>query len=363
MTRVHHPKLEIKAVSKSYGDVVALSPSNLDVQQGEFLTLLGPSGSGKTTLLMMIAGLTSPSGGQILIDQQDVTSTPSHERNIGVVFQNYALFPHMTVAENVAFPLKMRKWSRQQADAAVRDAMAVVRLDRFGDRLPTQLSGGQQQRVALARAIVFKPTLVLMDEPLGALDRKLRDELKVEIRRLHKQLATTIIYVTHDQEEAMVLSDRICLMDQARIVQVDPPSILYNVPRTLFAADFLGESNILKGTIVQVRDSSFEFKLELEETRLPVSASGNGSASGVRSVMIRPERIRIVPADFGGSGTLRLRVTSVLNIGSMYKIIGQLNAGSELRLAVIGQSHCPAREGEIIHVNLPTEDLILLGSQ
>lgn len=362
MTGMSHPKLQIRGLSKKYGDVVALSPSDLDVRQGEFLTLLGPSGSGKTTLLMMIAGLTLPSKGQILIDSLDVTSTPSHQRNIGVVFQNYALFPHMTVAENVAFPLRMRKWPGQKIDAAVREAMSVVRLEPFANRLPAQLSGGQQQRVALARAIVFQPALVLMDEPLGALDKKLRDELKEEIRRLHKQLGATIIYVTHDQEEAMVLSDRITLMDQAKIVQIDRPSALYNFPESVFAADFLGESNILKAT-VQARDANLEFRLQSEDISLPLAPSEDFHVGSGHSLMIRPERIRILPSGDTSRGRMMLNVVSVLNIGSMYKVTGRLNGGTELRLSVLGKKECPVREGEIISVELPPEDLIVLNSQ
>lgn len=362
MTGASHPKLQIKRVSKKYGDAVALLPSDLDVKQGEFLTLLGPSGSGKTTLLMMIAGLTLPSEGQILIDSLDVTSTPSHKRNIGVVFQNYALFPHMTVAENIAFPLRMRKWPAHEIDAAVHDAMAVVRLGSFGNRLPAQLSGGQQQRVALARAIVFKPALVLMDEPLGALDKKLRDELKDEIRRLHKQLGATIIYVTHDQEEAMVLSDRITLMDQAKIVQVDSPSALYNLPKTVFAADFLGESNILKATVLG-DGGQLEFRLQSEDVRLPVSSPENLRIGSGHSLMIRPERIRILPADSTSKNKIAIDVSSVVNIGSIFKVIGRLAGGTEIRISVPGQKICQIQEGERIFVDLPADDLVVLGAQ
>jgi putative spermidine/putrescine transport system ATP-binding protein len=236
-------KLRISGVSKKYGDTFALRPSDLDIQQGEFVTLLGPSGSGKTTLLMMIAGLVHPTAGDIWIDGRKATRQQPYERDVGMMFQSYALFPHMTVGENIAFPLKMRRASQDAIRTAVDDVLQQIKLPHVRNRFPSELSGGQQQRVALARSIVHRPSVVLMDEPLAALDKSLRAHMQLEIRQLQQQLGITVLYVTHDQEEAMTMSDRICLMNEARIEQVASPAELYFSPRTVFAAGFVGESN------------------------------------------------------------------------------------------------------------------------
>ncbi|MEJ5231303.1 MAG: ABC transporter ATP-binding protein [Geminicoccaceae bacterium] len=237
--------IRFEAVTKLYGAVAALDCVSLEVAPGEFLTLLGPSGSGKTTLLMVLAGFTRPTSGRIVVGGEDVTRTPPHRRDFGVVFQSYALFPHMTVAQNVAYPLRMRGRPRAEMARRVAEALALVRLEGFGDRRPDQLSGGQKQRVALARAIVFEPRVLLMDEPLSALDKKLREAMQIEIRRLHERLGITTIYVTHDQREALTLSDRVAVIDGGRIRQLDPPRLLYEEPRSRFVAEFVGESTIL----------------------------------------------------------------------------------------------------------------------
>ena len=243
-------KLSIRGVGKNYGPVVALAGASLELAEGEFLTLLGPSGSGKSTLLMIVAGLTQPSVGEVWIGGKLCTYVPPNKRDIGVVFQNYALFPHLTVEENIAFPLRTRGVPASRAAGQVARALEVVQLPHVAGRLPKELSGGQQQRIALARCMVYEPSIILMDEPLGALDRKLRDHMQLEIKQLHKQLGITVLYVTHDQEEAMAMSDRICLMNQGRIEQIGSPRDLYFRPRTAFVADFLGESNILEAIVV-----------------------------------------------------------------------------------------------------------------
>src|ERR1700722_4098117 len=241
------PKLRVQKLSKRYGQVTALEPIDLTVAAGELLTVLGPSGSGKTTLLHIVSGLVEPSGGAIYIDGIDHTQTPVHRRDIGMVFQSYALFPHLTVDENVAFPLRMRRRPEAEIRRRVTAALEMVRLGGLGLRMPRALSGGQQQRVALARCFVYQPSIILMDEPLGALDKKLREHMQIEIKRLHRDTGVTIIYVTHDQEEALALSDRICLMNQARIEQVGTPEEIYERPATVFAADFIGISTIFHG--------------------------------------------------------------------------------------------------------------------
>lgn len=303
-------KVRLIDQTKRYGSVVAVDNVSLDVQEGEFLTLLGPSGSGKTTVLMMLAGLVAPSGGQILVDGQDATSKPPYERDMGVVFQSYALFPHMTVADNIAFPLKMRRLPRHEVSSRVTEALELVRLPDVGDRKPRQLSGGQQQRIALARALVFRPSVLLMDEPLGALDKKLREQMQVEIKRIQSSLGLTAVYVTHDQEEALTMSDRIAVMKDGRIIQLGVPVDMYERPRTPFVADFFGESNILRGVALGPTD---------EEYRVAIDGSGGASARdeavqrdtswailmprsaelGPRQpvvLIVRPEKIALIPA-------------------------------------------------------------------
>lgn len=294
------PKLRIKGLAKRYGDIDALLATDLTIQAGEFLTLLGPSGSGKTTLLQMVCGLVPPSAGKVIIDGQDHTTTPVHRRDIGLVFQHYALFPHLTVAENIAFPLQMRRMTSEVVKRRVAETLDLVRLGHLGERFPRELSGGQQQRVALARCFVYQPSVILMDEPLGALDRKLREHLQVEIKQLHRKTGATIIYVTHDQEEALAMSDRICLMNQARVEQVASPQDIYMKPASSFAAEFIGTSNIFHGQIgfdgahsaLAVRANSFL----LPEHTMPEGASA--------ALVVRPEAMRLGAGENSVSGTV-----------------------------------------------------------
>lgn len=292
-TRVHMPALETKLavrdLSKRYGEVVALDSTALSVRKGEFLTLLGPSGSGKTTLLQMICGLVPPSTGQIVIDGVDQTCTPVHRRDIGLVFQHYALFPHLSVRENIAFPLRMRGLANDEIERRVDASLDMVKLGHLAGRMPKALSGGQQQRVALARCFIYEPSIILMDEPLGALDKKLREHLQIEIRQLHRQTGATIIYVTHDQEEALALSDRICLMNQARIEQIGTPQEIYARPVSAFAADFIGTSNIVRGTVSDDRSA-----LHSEAFDAPLAVPAHAFAAGdSAAVVVRPERVRL----------------------------------------------------------------------
>jgi putative spermidine/putrescine transport system ATP-binding protein len=284
-------KLSIRGVSKHYGAVTALADATLELREGEFLTLLGPSGSGKTTLLMMVAGLVPPSGGEVWIDGKFATYAPPNKRDIGIVFQNYALFPHLTVRENIAFPLEMRRVAATEIETAVKRVLDIVRLPHVADRLPRELSGGQQQRIALARCMVYSPSIILMDEPLGALDRQLRDQMQLEIKELHARLGITVLYVTHDQEEAMAMSDRICLMNNGRIEQIGTPQELYFRPRSVFVAQFLGESNILDAT---VRDAGEILTLS-GPNDLVLRGRGDGAAPGEPvKLIVRPERLRLL---------------------------------------------------------------------
>lgn len=345
-------KLTIDSLTKRYGSVTALAPTSLEVAAGEFLTLLGPSGSGKTTLLMMIAGLTSPSGGRIALDGKDITTKPPHARDIGVIFQNYALFPHLSVYENIAFPLRMRGRSGAEIDHAVRQALDLVQLPQVAARLPRELSGGQQQRIAFARAVVFRPPLVLMDEPLGALDKKLRDELKFEIRKLHRELGTTIVYVTHDQDEAMLLSNRICLMNNARIEQIGTPGELYERPATRFAATFIGESNLLDaisdGDGVRIGDLRFGTALP---KRLP-------PAGALCSVLIRPERLRL---GIAGPNSVTATVENVIDLGASRRLALRLSDDLRLSAITLGGGG-PVFAGDTVQVSIDPADVVpLLG--
>jgi len=317
-------KLEARGLSKHYGSVVALAPLDLDVRSGELLTLLGPSGSGKTTLLQLICGLAEPSAGHLLIDGRDHTHLPPHRREMGVVFQSYALFPHLTVRENVAFPLEMRRTPAADIEKKVDAALAMVGLSDLGQRMPDQLSGGQQQRVALARCFVYEPGLILMDEPLGALDRKLREILQGEIRRLHRETGATIIFVTHDQEEALSLSDRVCLMSDGRIEQVGTPADIYDNPATEFAAGFIGLSNILRGSVDDGRVVTADGLLPVD--RATIAGCGNGT-KGV--LVVRPESVAVVDP---GTAVLSGWITDVVFAGAEIRLTCALKSGTSIVL-------------------------------
>ncbi len=284
--------LTTRKVTKTYGSSHAVDAVDLTVQSGEFLTLLGPSGSGKTTLLMMIAGFVQPTSGDILLGGSPITNLLPERRNFGMVFQGYALFPHLSVADNVAFPLKARGISRSESEGRVRKALAQVQLDRLADRLPRQLSGGQQQRVALARAVVFSPDLLLLDEPLSALDKRLRNDLQEELKQLHREVGKTFINVTHDQEEALTMSDRIAIMRDGAVVQVGSPKALYDRPASRFVADFLGKSNFLNCTVTGIDKDVIRCTLGGRD--FFQAASDDAPAIGNSTLLaLRPERIDV----------------------------------------------------------------------
>jgi spermidine/putrescine ABC transporter ATP-binding subunit len=301
-------QLELINVSKLFGEVRAVDNVSLSIEQGEFLTLLGPSGSGKTTSLNMIAGFEIPDRGEILLENDDITTVAPNDRGIGMVFQNYALFPHMTVADNIAFPLKMRRTPGHKIQQALKQALELVKLPQFEGRYPHQLSGGQQQRIALARAIVFKPKILLMDEPLGALDKKLRDHMRLEIKHLQESLDITVIYVTHDQEEALTMSDRIAIMNEGKIIQLDTPVALYESPANLFVADFIGESNFLKGQIAETNGERTAVVTE-EGLKVWVATFNQANPGDEVSVAIRPEKIEILSEDAVDSDDIVNRFT------------------------------------------------------
>jgi putative spermidine/putrescine transport system ATP-binding protein len=302
-------------VRKTYdGETLVIKDLSFAVRKGEFLTLLGPSGSGKTTTLMMLAGFEAPTYGEIELEGERLSRQPPYRRDFGMVFQDYSLFPHMTVAENVAFPLTVRKRSKDEVRARVGQALDMVRLGPLASRQPTQLSGGQQQRVALARALVFQPRLVLMDEPLGALDKQLREEMQLEIKHIQKTLGITAIYVTHDQQEALTMSDRIAVFREGRILQLDTPAELYKRPRSAFVAGFIGESNRLSGKVIALDSSLCSVEIEggAHVTATPFDLLGIGSRA---LLSVRPERVIIDAGPEDAPNRFDARIEEVIYYG------------------------------------------------
>ena len=290
------PLVRFTEIQKSYdGETLVVKNLNLDVAKGEFLTMLGPSGSGKTTCLMMLAGFEPATHGEIYLNEEPINKVPPHKRGIGMVFQNYALFPHMTVSENLAFPLEVRHMDKSEREQRVKRALDMVQLGAFSDRRPAQLSGGQAQRVAVARSLVFDPDLVLMDEPLGALDKNLREQMQYEIKHIHENLGLTVVYVTHDQSEALTMSNRIAVFDDGIIQQCAPPDVLYEQPENAFCANFIGENNRFLGKVVE--DNGDTVKVEIDNNAGTVIANKiNVNAVGDRSTLsLRPERVTVNP--------------------------------------------------------------------
>ena len=350
--------LSLSGVVKRFGEVLAVDGIDLGVADGEILTILGPSGSGKTTLLKMVAGFELPEAGAIELAGQDITFAPPAARGIGMVFQNYALFPHMRVAENIAFPLEMRGVARAERETRVTKALALVGLAGYEARYPKQLSGGQQQRVALARAVVFEPRLLLLDEPFGALDRKLREQMQLEVKRLQRQLGITALFVTHDQEEALVLSDRIAVMSQGRIEQLGSPFEIYSRPANRFVADFIGESNLYRAEISAVEGARLEAKAGGR------TLTANGAAPGARKravgatvgLLVRPE----APHELNDSETAENMangtISEVVYVGDAIKYTLALDGGGEMTVRWPFKSSTGARKpGDRLRVGWPAD--------
>src|SRR5262245_14702880 len=325
------PLVRFCGVQKTYdGVVVVVQSLDLDIRRGEFLTLLGPSGSGKTTTLMMLAGFETPTAGEIVLDGRPITRTPPHKRHFGMVFQNYALFPHMSVGRNVAYPLTVRGVGKAEQAARVARALDMVRLTGMADRLPSQLSGGQQQRVALARALVFEPQLVLMDEPLGALDKQLREHMQIELKELHRQLGVTFVYVTHDQGEALTMSDRIAVFNDGEIQQIDAAGRVYEVPANRFVAGFIGDSTVLKGTVraAQIDNATERCGIVLTDGRVIAGVNVNGAPVGTAvDVCIRPERIVLHAQAANRSNVLQAGVSGVIYFGDHLRLLCEIGEG------------------------------------
>jgi putative spermidine/putrescine transport system ATP-binding protein len=347
--------LILERLRKEYGAFVAVDDVSLRVEEGELVALLGPSGCGKTTTLRMIAGFIEPTAGRIAIGGRDVTWDPPYRRDTGMVFQSYALFPHMTVAQNVAFGLEMRKVPRAEAETRVRQALELVRLDHLGDRLPRQLSGGQQQRVALARALVVNPGVFLLDEPLSNLDAKLRLEVRIEIRELQKRLGLTTVFVTHDQEEALTLADRLVVLDHGVVQQVGTPEELYEAPANLFVAGFIGRSNVLHGRVV-------ERGRFVTKGGLALSVPTGGAPQGEAALALRPERIEVAPGSRGDGVTGRVQLVTYLGAATEYRVA--LDGGESLTASVAtprpGDPLKQVGAGDTVTLTWPAETCRLL---
>jgi len=351
-------EVEVVDLVKEFNEVIAVDGINLQMPGGEFFSMLGPSGCGKTTTLRMIAGFEEPTSGQILLDGHNMAFTPPHKRNVNMVFQNYALFPHLNVFDNIAFGLRRDKRPKAEIRRRVAAALELVQLTGFEKRKPGQMSGGQQQRVALARALVLQPAVLLLDEPLGALDAKLRKALQIELKELQQQVGITFIYVTHDQEEALTMSDRIAVMSAGRVEQVGPPQALYEEPATTFVADFLGVSNLMTATAQG--ESNGRCKVALGEFKLYAS-NGDVSTTGETRIVIRPERVRLEAHESTGENRIPGMVERVVYLGNGNQIIVGLAHGERIQALVQNTGDELAyRQGDPVKAYLPAEALRVL---
>jgi putative spermidine/putrescine transport system ATP-binding protein len=352
------PLVSFAGVQKTYdGATLVVRQLDLQIRRGEFLTLLGPSGSGKTTTLMMLAGFESPTAGEILLNGLPITRTPPHKRNFGMVFQNYALFPHMSVAENVAYPLTVRKVAKDEAARKVQRALQMVQLTGKDGRYPGQLSGGQQQRVALARALVFDPQLVLMDEPLGALDKQLREHMQIELKELHRQLGVTFVYVTHDQGEALTMSDRVAVFNDGAIQMIDVVERLYETPSNRFVAGFVGDSTVLAGRTGSAAHDRCELVLPSGQCLSGTNVNGVASAAAVVG-SIRPERIEARFAELAGSdNTLQATINDVIYFGDHLRLRCALPGQAEATVKLPLSSGTPPGPGQPVWLRFPPEHL------
>ncbi|MBI2254427.1 MAG: ABC transporter ATP-binding protein [Proteobacteria bacterium] len=357
MGTTNDPFVAFTDVQKTYdGEILVVKNLNLSIERGEFLTLLGPSGSGKTTTLMMLAGFEVPTHGRITMDGVEINNTAPHKRNIGMVFQNYALFPHMTVEENLAFPLMVRKVAKDEVAKKVARALDMVQMPQMAKRRPGQLSGGQQQRVALARALVFDPKLVLMDEPLGALDKQLREHMQIEIKHIHERLGVTVVYVTHDQSEALTMSDRVAVFNDGIIQQLAKPSALYEQPENSFVAQFIGENNRLNGKVASVNGKACGVEIQNfgMVSAIPISVQNVGSAT---TLSLRPERVRINPEAGHYANQFDAEVQELIYLGDHTRCRVSVLGNSNFIIKVANAEGVPSLSpGQKVRVGWKPED-------
>ena len=357
MSDVSDTLVKFESVQKSYdGETLVVKDLNLEVTRGEFVTMLGPSGSGKTTCLMMLAGFETATHGQIYLDGVPINNVPPHKREIGMVFQNYALFPHMTVAENLAFPLKVRKLVQADVEDRVQSALDMVQLSDFGGRRPAQLSGGQQQRVAVARALVFDPKLVLMDEPLGALDKQLREQMQYEIKHIHENLKVTVVYVTHDQAEALTMSNRICVFNDGVVQQLATPEDLYERPENAFVAQFIGENNTLKGSVTDQNSETCHVQVDDggDVQALKVNVDGVGSRT---TLSLRPERVEVNPESGKYPNEFEGRIEELIYLGDHIRTRASVCGRNDFIVKIPNATrHAVLQEGDVVKFGWSVED-------
>jgi putative spermidine/putrescine transport system ATP-binding protein len=355
--------LTLTDVSKSFGQLHAVADLNLSVEKGEFVSLLGPSGCGKTTTLQMIAGFVQATSGRIVLDGRDITDMKPNQRGLGIVFQSYALFPHMTVAQNVRFGLEMRRVGKAQSEERVREALALVRLNAYAERFPRELSGGQRQRVALARAIVIAPPVLLLDEPMSNLDAKLREEMQFELRTIQRRIGTTTIMVTHDQSEALSISDRVVVMEAGRITQVDTPYRAYERPENRFVSEFIGKANLFSGTVAATDDAHLHIDVgvdRIEVGQRSLAHRGNAPCLGEAvTICIRPEKIRL---DANGNGRVPATVTSRFFLGSQWLYRVECRLG-EVLVCCQNEGDEPIAEGETVGIDWKSEAVRFVASE
>ncbi|MGH2752066.1 MAG: ABC transporter ATP-binding protein [Actinomycetota bacterium] len=351
--------VQLVDLTKRFGDFEAVRGINVDISAGEFFSLLGPSGCGKTTTLRMVAGFERPTAGRILLDENDMADVPPHKRNVNTVFQNYALFPHLNVSQNVAFGLRFSKPSKDEVRRRVRDALVLVQLEKFGDRRPHQLSGGQQQRVALARALILNPSVLLLDEPLGALDAKLRKSLQIELKALQEQVGITFVYVTHDQEEALTMSDRLAVMSEGEIEQIGTPQQVYDEPSSLYVADFLGVSNTMPGVALGANGTA-GCRVKLGDYEL-LAGTGDLQARGEVVVVVRPERVHLETEASTGANHVPGMVERVVYVGAISQVMVRLPFDRSLQVMVPNQGQEESlRSGVTVSVRIPPDALRVL---
>lgn len=351
--------VKIHKVEKGFGNELVVKGINLDIKRGEFLTMLGPSGCGKTTTLRMIAGFEEPDAGEIWIDGNSVSGIPPYKRDVNTVFQNYALFPHMTINENIAYGLKMKGVPKAERLARVKEALKLVQLESFGDRKPRQLSGGQQQRVAVARALINNPKVLLLDEPLGALDLKLRKQMQIELKHLQQKLEITFIYVTHDQEEALTISDRIAVMNKGIIEQVAGPKEIYETPSTKFVADFIGDTNLLEVNISLTNGKNVV--LDLFGTKVGGRLQDNQTLSDRNFLSVRPERVKILTEGEEASYYLSGTVEELIYVGSFIRTVIQVPQGQKVVAMMPSKGDPIYQPGDQVRITWREEDGIVIG--
>tara|TARA_B100000029_G_scaffold458585_1_gene488092 strand:+ start:456 stop:1550 length:1095 start_codon:yes stop_codon:yes gene_type:complete len=344
-------------IDKSYdGEVLVVKNLNLNIAKGEFVTMLGPSGSGKTTTLMMLAGFETPTNGEIFLQQKPISKIPPYEREIGMVFQNYALFPHMTVQENLSFPLEVRKMTKTEVEEKVKKALDMVELGDFGTRFPAQLSGGQQQRVALARALVFEPRLVLMDEPLGALDKNLREQMQYEIKHIHERIGITVVYVTHDQSEALTMSNRIAVFNDGVVQQLSTPDILYEKPENSFVAQFIGENNRMTGTLKETEGDYCKVDLDGggSVTALKINVNSVGEKT---QLSVRPERVTINNTQNQEVNHFQGTIKELIYLGDHIRARLEVCGNEEFIVKIPNEGNISLEEGKKIDVSWHPKDI------